>query len=195
MSQTPLSRFAPLYLAIHMNCWQAVLPQEEEIALTRVQGHISKKPFFLGAPSTPEVIAGWSRYTAILSRPSGRHKQSMRSLVKRVGEYGRRRWDSNPRRLFTLHDFQSCSLDHYETPPEAERVGFEPTRACTLPLFESGTFDHSDISPCRSITYPSLFGNSFFPACQLLAPDFSQKKMGQRKEKNGSRNQRAAEAV
>src|SRR5579885_2286654 len=31
--------------------------------------------------------------------------------------HGRRRWDSNPRRLFTLHDFQSCSLDHYETPP------------------------------------------------------------------------------
>ena len=30
----------------------------------------------------------------------------------------RRRWDSNPRRLFTLHDFQSCSLGHYETPPE-----------------------------------------------------------------------------
>ncbi len=27
------------------------------------------------------------------------------------------------------HDVQSCSLDHYETPPgKAERVGFEPTR-------------------------------------------------------------------
>src|SRR6266516_6244871 len=37
----------------------------------------------------------------------------------------------------------------------AERVGFEPTRACTLPLFESGTFDHSDISPRRSIAYLS----------------------------------------
>ena len=33
-------------------------------------------------------------------------------------------------------------------------MGFEPTRACTLPLFESGTFDHSDISPLRSIAYP-----------------------------------------
>src|SRR5438067_6412844 len=67
----------------------------------------------------------------------------------------RRRWDSNPRGLFTLHDFQSCSLGHYETPPKkpAERVGFEPTRAFTLPLFESGTFDHSDISPCKSIAY------------------------------------------
>ena len=29
----------------------------------------------------------------------------------------------------------------------AERVGFEPTRACTLPLFENGTFGHSDTSP------------------------------------------------
>src|SRR5579864_257104 len=80
----------------------------------------------------------------------------------------RRRWDSNPRRLFTSHDFQSCSLGHYETPPyrdlarfiapirlrpEAERVGFEPTRTCALPLFESGTFDHSDISPPPSIAY------------------------------------------
>src|SRR5690349_6389780 len=67
---------------------------------------------------------------------------------------GRRRRDSNPRGLFTLHDFQSCSLDHYETPPGlAERAGFEPARACTLPLFESGTFDHSDTSPRSSITY------------------------------------------
>ena len=29
----------------------------------------------------------------------------------------------------------------------AERVGFEPTRTCALPLFESGTFNHSDTSP------------------------------------------------
>jgi hypothetical protein len=60
-----------------------------------------------------------------------------------------------PTKACTLHDFQSCSLDHYETPPEwaAERVGFEPTKACTLPLFESGTFDHSDISPLWSIAY------------------------------------------
>ncbi len=89
---------------------------------------------------------------------------AVNSAVKRLSQnrearpearsgHGRRRWDSNPRGLFTLHDFQSCSLDHYETPPEgwAERVGFEPTRACTLPLFESGTFDHSDISPSCSI--------------------------------------------
>lgn len=77
----------------------------------------------------------------------------------------------NPRRLFTLHDFQSCSLDHYETPPysghdgisrPAERVGFEPTRACTLPLFESGTFDHSDISPLGSIAYPPGHDNMLF---------------------------------
>jgi hypothetical protein len=75
----------------------------------------------------------------------------------------RRRWDSNPRGLFTLHDFQSCSLDHYETPPDgAERVGFEPTRACTLPLFESGTFDHSDISPPWSITYLAGCGKHRF---------------------------------
>src|SRR5436305_2662100 len=45
---------------------------------------------------------------------------------------------------------------------QAERVGFEPTRACTLPLFESGTFDHSDISPLCSITYGSPCDNHFF---------------------------------
>ena len=29
----------------------------------------------------------------------------------------------------------------------AERVGFEPTDACTSPVFKTGSFDHSDISP------------------------------------------------
>src|SRR5437660_12845854 len=68
---------------------------------------------------------------------------------------GRRRWDSNPRRLFTLHDFQSCSLGHYETPPAGRREwDSNPRGLFTLPLFESGTFDHSDISPRRSIAYP-----------------------------------------
>src|SRR5487761_137658 len=72
-----------------------------------------------------------------------------------------------PTEACTSHDFQSCSLDHYETPPKAERVGFEPTKACTLPLFESGTFDHSDISPCRSITHLFFFGKHFSPANTL----------------------------
>src|SRR5579872_1232276 len=44
----------------------------------------------------------------------------------------------------------------------AERVGFEPTRAFTLPLFESGTFDHSDISPLRSIAYSPGHDNTLF---------------------------------
>src|SRR5215469_9393626 len=66
----------------------------------------------------------------------------------------RRRWDSNPRGLFTLHDFQSCSLGHYETPPTGRREwDSNPRGLFTLPLFESGTFDHSDISPLRSIAY------------------------------------------
>src|SRR5260370_2342703 len=63
-------------------------------------------------------------------------------------------WDSNPRGLFTLHDFQSCSLGHYETPPARRREwDSNPRGLFTLPLFESGTFDHSDISPLRSIAY------------------------------------------
>src|SRR5260370_34019657 len=44
-----------------------------------------------------------------------------RTLFVRQAEVGagdeRRRWDSNPRGLFTLHDFQSCSLGDYDTRP------------------------------------------------------------------------------
>ena len=53
-----------------------------------------------------------------------------------------------------LRMFQRGSADvhHLAFSPDlrnnvAERVGFEPTRTCTLPLFESGTFIHSDTSP------------------------------------------------
>ena len=56
-----------------------------------------------------------------------------------------------PRWIFRYPDY--LVNVHYRA--LAERVGFEPTRACTLPLFESGTFDHSDISPRRSIAYLS----------------------------------------
>ena len=49
---------------------------------------------------------------------------------------------------------------HDDVSRPAERVGFEPTRAFTLPLFESGTFDHSDISPLRSIAYPPGHDNT-----------------------------------
>ena len=64
-------------------------------------------------------------------------------------EDGRRRWDSNPRGLFTLHDFQSCSLGHYETPPYSG---------------ESGIRTHEGYSPYRfsraahSTTLTSLRG-------------------------------------
>src|SRR5258708_19833906 len=47
-----------------------------------------------------------------------------------------------PTKACTLHDFQSCSLDHYETPPRAETVGFQPTQPCTLPLFHTRSFYH-----------------------------------------------------
>src|SRR5579885_220047 len=63
------------------------------------------------------------------------NREALDAGVERLEASGRRRWDSNARRLITLHDFQSCSLDHYETPPEAERVGFEPTRAVNPTAF------------------------------------------------------------
>ena len=74
-----------------------------------------------------------------------------------------------PTRACTLHAFQACLFGRSSTSPReihlragydtgasphrgtfvvvAERVVFEPTRACTLPLFENGTFGHSDTSP------------------------------------------------
>ena len=42
----------------------------------------------------------------------------------------------------------------------AERVGFEPTDAFTSPVFKTGAFDHSAISPCvkvRSTQTQELF--------------------------------------
>ena len=50
-------------------------------------------------------------------------------------------------------------------------MGFEPTRACTLPLFESGTFDHSDISPRRSIAYLSGYGKHNITNFAVLLKD------------------------
>ena len=38
----------------------------------------------------------------------------------------------------------------------AEREGFEPSKAYTLPLFESGQFNHSCNSPHRHILYGTL---------------------------------------
>jgi hypothetical protein len=85
----------------------------------------------------------------------------MKGEMDRGIGYKRRRWDSNPRGLFTLHDFQSCSLGHYETPPDGRREwDSNPRGLFTLPLFESGTFDHSDISPSRSIAYFAIADNS-----------------------------------
>ena len=67
-----------------------------------------------------------------------------------------------PSKACTLHDFQSCSLDHYETPPERRERDSNPRRLLTLPLFESGTFDHSDISPRTNITHLCGCGKHYF---------------------------------
>ncbi len=59
-----------------------------------------------------------STFSVIAVKPSGDFSEMGREAGSGPG---RRRWDSNPRRLFTLHDFQSCSLGHYETPPGERR--------------------------------------------------------------------------
>ena len=54
-----------------------------------------------------------------------------------------------------------------------ERVGFEPTDARTSPVFKTGSFNHSDISPsdatCRS------YYNTYFLFCQHLFSSFPKK--------------------
>src|SRR5215471_6994853 len=81
---------------------------------------------------------------------------------QQTAEWGkRRRWDSNPRGLFTLHDFQSCSLGLYETPP-AERVGFEPTRAIHPTAFRERHF--------RPLRHLSAAQYSISPGVRQAAP-------------------------
>ena len=36
----------------------------------------------------------------------------------------------------------------------AERVGFEPTDACASPVFKTGSFNRSDISPYKETVRP-----------------------------------------
>ncbi len=45
----------------------------------------------------------------------------------------------------------------------AEREGFEPSKACALPLFESGQFNHSCTSPCGGCTTLLLYPKSLRP--------------------------------
>ena len=62
----------------------------------------------------------------------------------------------------------------------AERVGFEPTGTCAPPVFKTGSFNHSDISPFRrrrllntpySIAYPP-------PVCQQVFAHTRREKQG-----------------
>src|SRR5260370_41751117 len=77
-------------------------------------------------------------------------------LFVRKAEVGagdeRRRWDSNPRGLFTLHDFQSGSLGHYETPPALFLFRSATTLARPAEWAstgESGIRTHEGYSPYR----------------------------------------------
>ena len=42
---------------------------------------------------------------------------------------------------------QTVKFYSYKCEVLAERVGFEPTIPCEMPLFESGAFNHSATSP------------------------------------------------
>ena len=61
----------------------------------------------------------------------------------------------------------------------AERVGFEPTDAFTSPVFKTGAFDHSAISPCAKA--------SLVPNANIILPcivGFVNKKPQKKFEKN-----------
>ena len=63
----------------------------------------------------------------------------------------------------------------------AERVGFEPTDAFTSPVFKTGAFDHSAISPCVKA--------SLVPNASIILPcadAFVNKKPRKKFEKNSN---------
>ena len=45
------------------------------------------------------------------------------------------------------------TIVNYDTPPCAEREGFEPPVPLSTPVFKTGAFDHSAISPIQSDDY------------------------------------------
>ena len=58
-------------------------------------------------------------------------------------------------------------------------MGFEPTDAFTSPVFKTGAFDHSAISPCEKAVLA--------PNANIILPcrrDFVNKKTGKKFEKN-----------
>src|SRR5581483_12168630 len=90
-------------------------------------------------------------------------KECEGTRIKTIVMGRRRRWDSNPRGLFTLHDFQSCSLGHYETPPgRAERVGFEPTRAIHPTAFRERHFRPLRHLSTTQYSIPCPFWQAFY---------------------------------
>ena len=42
----------------------------------------------------------------------------------------------------------------------AEREGFEPPVPCSTPVFKTGAFDHSAISPCKCVAVLALFASA-----------------------------------
>ena len=66
--------------------------------------------------------------------------------------------------LYNCTASQRICLGAFSGRELAERVGFEPTDAFTSPVFKTGSFDHSDISPFRSLWY----NNILFKLCQLV---------------------------
>gem|GEM_PF-3839452 len=67
-----------------------------------------------------------------------------------------------PTKACTLHDFQSCSLDHYETPPSGES-GIRTHEGLHLTAFRERHFRPLRHLSAVSITYPSRYDKHYFP--------------------------------
>ena len=93
--------------------------------------------------SRPQLPVGETGFEP--ATPASRTQCSTRLSYSPNESFQRTGWDSNPRGLFTPHDFQSCAFSHSATRPNlrravprgrrprqhdgAEREGFEPSRA------------------------------------------------------------------
>ena len=77
------------------------------------------------------------------------------------------------------------SADHIKL---AERVGFEPTDARTSPVFKTGAFNHSAISPCEKASIPKRMKN--LTIVPVLLSTEKEKNFFEKFEKRGCKMQK-----
>ena len=75
----------------------------------------------------------------------------------------------NSSNVYKKISITSCKTTSYAD--FAEREGFEPPVPCSTPVFKTGAFDHSAISPCKlwsSFRVCECKGKYYFIICQTF---------------------------